>query len=123
MATRPCLGIPGDPERRPGHALARGGPRCRDCAGAFDADRRAVYDSPRWRRLSRRRRREHVARYGPWCPGWGVPAHVAFDLTLDHDTPLELGGAPFDGDNLVVGCRACNDRKGTNVGGWGTLAA
>lgn len=81
-----------------------------------------MYDSPRWRRLSRRRRRDHIARFGPWCPGWGVPAHVAFDLTLDHDTPLELGGAPFDDDNLVVGCRLCNDAKGTNVGGWGTLA-
>lgn len=90
----------------------------------MDADRRAIYDSARWRRLSLRKRREHVAKYRrPWCPGWGVPPHVAYNLTLDHDTPLELGGAPYDDDNLVVGCLECNVRKGINVGGWGTLAA
>ncbi len=65
--------------------------------------------------------REHLARFGPWCPGWGIPAHPSTDLTLDHVVPLEAGGEPFADDNLVVGCRGCNDRKGTSIGGWGEL--
>lgn len=31
--------------------------------------------------------------------------------TLDHKTPLALGGEPF-GDNVVAACRLCNAQKG-----------
>ena len=121
MASRPCLGPGAGP--CPTRALARGGPRCHDCAEIYDSRRRAVYDDPRWRRIRKRRIREHITRFGPWCPGWGVPPHPAPALSLDHNVPLERGGAPFDDDNLVVGCLTCNDRKGTSTGGWGRLEA
>lgn len=121
VALRPCLER--DPDTGRQCRILSPGPRCPEHARAHDAHRRAVYDDPRWRRLRRRRIREHVARFGPWCPGWRVPAHPSHDLVLDHDVPLEHGGAPFDPLNTVVGCRACNDRKGTSIGGWGPFPA
>jgi 5-methylcytosine-specific restriction protein A len=51
----------------------------------------------------------HRDRHGNWCPGYGVPAHAASDLTADHLIPIAHGGAP-DGP-LGVLCRACNSRK------------
>lgn len=116
--SHPCLGIPGRPRCL---ELARRGPRCAACTRELEAPQRAVYDDRRWRRLRRRRIREHLERYGPWCPGWGVPAHVSWDLTLDHIVPFDQGGAPFADDNVFVGCRGCNDRKGGQVGGWNPL--
>ncbi|GII88263.1 hypothetical protein Ssi03_62530 [Sphaerisporangium siamense] len=51
------------------------------------------------------------ARYGNWCPGYGVPAHPARDLTADHITAVAAGGRE-DGP-LTVLCVSCNARKGT----------
>ncbi|MFC9786448.1 HNH endonuclease [Rhodococcus sp. NPDC127528] len=51
----------------------------------------------------------HRLQHGNWCPGHGVPAHAATDLTADHTTPIAQGGAP-DGP-LGVLCRSCNSRK------------
>lgn len=87
------------------------GGRCRACQAERDAPRRAVYDDPRWRRLSARVVRDWIAEHGPWCPGYGRPAHATTDLTADHVIPIELGGAPFDERNVSVLCRGCNGRK------------
>jgi 5-methylcytosine-specific restriction protein A len=53
---------------------------------------------------------EHRASHGDYCPGWGVPAHGAQDLTVDHVIPLAAGGT-HERSNLRVLCRACNSRK------------
>lgn len=74
-------------------------------------------DSPttrvNYRRSERNRRArvvaEHVARFGWWCPGYGVPGHESTDLTADHVLAVANGGA--DGP-LQALCRACNSRKG-----------
>jgi hypothetical protein len=54
--------------------------------------------------------RAHVARFGWWCQGYGLPPHPSVDLTADHRLPVSLGGSP-DGE-LDVLCRSCNTRKG-----------
>lgn len=87
------------------------GPRCRDCARTHDAARRGVYDDPAYRKLRARVIRRHVATYGPWCPGYGVPAHVSHELTLDHAIPLAHGGEGLDERNARVLCKTCNSRK------------
>lgn len=93
-----------------GQVTTQGG-RCRSCQAELDAPRRAVYDDPRWRRLSARAIREHVAEHGPWCPGYGREPHMSSDLTADHRIPIEAGGAPFERRNVQVMCRGCNARK------------
>jgi 5-methylcytosine-specific restriction protein A len=70
-----------------------------------------VYDSPAYRRMRARVISAWINDHGPWCPGYRVPAHVSYDLTLDHDVPLEHGGAGVDERNAGVLCRACNARK------------
>ncbi|TXG90681.1 hypothetical protein DW322_11215 [Rhodococcus rhodnii] len=54
----------------------------------------------------------HRARHGGWCPGYGVPAHHATDLTADHIVPVARGGDPRG--PLTVLCRSCNGRKAHN---------
>lgn len=44
----------------------------------------------------------------PFCSTCGATD----DLTIDHITPLHLGGDPYAITNLQVLCRACNGRKG-----------
>jgi 5-methylcytosine-specific restriction endonuclease McrA len=46
------------------------------------------------------------------CPGYGVPAHPAADLQLDHVLAISEGGAPFERANAAVLCKTCNTRKG-----------
>ncbi len=86
------------------------GSRCIPCNRGF---RRAVhnrtYDRPEWRKRSKRDIAAHVARYGWWCPGFGVPPHPSTDLTNDHTDPLALGGKLL-GPTTVL-CRGCNTRK------------
>ena len=71
-----------------------------------------VYDSREWRRVRRRVLVRHLATHGYWCPGYGRPAHLARDLTVDHGQPLAGGGKPYDLAQLRVLCRSCNGRKG-----------
>lgn len=90
---------------------------CRECAAEREAARpaRAVYDDPRWRKLSGFVIRAHVRRNGWRCPGYGRDAHPSHDLTADHRVPLAqlmLAGANlWDPANLAVLCRSCNGRK------------
>jgi 5-methylcytosine-specific restriction protein A len=111
VALKPCLADLAD--GRP-CGVPSSGPRCAAHALEHDATRRAVYDDTRWRRLRIRVLREWRLEHGPYCPGWNVEPHVAWDLTLDHIVPIERGGAPFDRRNIQPLCRACNTRKGTD---------
>ncbi len=60
------------------------------------------------------------ARDGGSCVYCGMPTlrrrrglHRASDLaTLDHVVPKSLGG-PLSADNVVLGCQACNNERGT----------
>jgi len=52
---------------------------------------------------------EWINTVGYWCPGWGVPAHQAVDLTADHAVAVARGG-PENGP-LQVLCNRCNSRK------------
>lgn len=54
--------------------------------------------------------RRHRAVHGAWCPGWGVPAHEATDLTADDPVAIANGGDPMQ--PLQILCRSCNSRKG-----------
>lgn len=58
-----------------------------------------------------------MLRQGGKCFYCGLPILIHADenyrlkATLDHKTPLSMGGAPF-GDNVVAACRLCNGHKG-----------
>lgn len=79
-------------------------------------EQRAVYDSHRWKRLRARVMRGHLARHGPWCPGWDRDSHQAWDLTCDHIVPMSMGGAPYDPGNVQILCARCNLRKSGESG-------
>ena len=51
----------------------------------------------------------HRAEHGDWCPGYGVPAHPASDLTADDPVPIARGGDPMQPPAVL--CRSCNGRK------------
>ncbi|MCZ1006342.1 HNH endonuclease [Streptomyces lydicus] len=67
------------------------------------------YGQP-WRKVAAAAVAAHRQTHGQWCPGWGVPAHPASDLTADHITPKAAGGTD-DPRNIQVLCRGCNSRK------------
>lgn len=69
------------------------------------------YDSVDWRSVRTKVVARHRDKHGDWCPGYGVDAHDADDLTADHILPLTLGGTDVE-TNLGVLCRSCNGRKG-----------
>ncbi|MDR3362397.1 MAG: HNH endonuclease [Desulfovibrio sp.] len=51
----------------------------------------------------------------PWCEYCGAPASQ-----VDHITPVESGGHPFDMDNLQCLCQTCHSRKSAaEDGGYG----
>jgi 5-methylcytosine-specific restriction endonuclease McrA len=64
---------------------------------------------PRDPRTSRRHQqaRLEAIRRQPWCSRCGA----RHDLQLDHRTPLDAGGAPFDPANHDVLCGPCNRAK------------
>lgn len=88
---------------------------CPECQRDWEQARpaRAVYDSAAWRRLSATTVAAWVRRRGWLCPGYRVPPHTAYDLTLDHPIALAQGGAPLPRRPGVL-CRACNGRKAAN---------
>lgn len=85
--------------------------RCLDCGSPATGSRCVGCARRRkaWRNSETGRCRETVAAHrselGNWCPGFGVPAHEASDLTADHVVAGSTG-------RLVVLCRSCNARKG-----------
>jgi hypothetical protein len=97
---RACLGC-GRPTRN--------GARCPACARDQDRTtwakrgKSARYRSGGWEQQSKALRAQHVALYGPWCPGWARGGHwVRPDrLVVDHD--------------VGVLCRRCNSRKAATV--------
>lgn len=90
---------------------------CGECGAAREQARpaRAVYDNPRWRKLSAGVIRAWVRHHGWRCPGWGREEHPSLDLTADHRVPLaqlmQAGANLWDPANLAVLCRSCNGRK------------
>ncbi len=99
---------PGCPER----AVYRG--HCRVHARQRDAmEKKTVATKVLERRPGEAQRRAravsvHRARFGDWCPGYGVPPHDAADLTAQHVHAVGYGGSADQ--QLAVLCRACNSR-------------
>lgn len=93
MPSRPCLDC-GTPSK---------GARCPTHQREWEARRwRAKskrYRTNGWESYSKQARANHLATYGPLCPGYAVPRHYVdpADLVVDHD--------------LGVMCRRCNSRK------------
>lgn len=69
----------------------------------------AIKNDPRWKRA----RRDCLDRDDDTCQQCGADE----DLTVDHVLPLDLGGEPFELDNLLTLCRPCNSRKGNRING------
>lgn len=86
--------------------------RCRDyrkCARHnYRARRRGAPGKISWHRW---RRLRHA--FGNCCAKCGASGEVE-PLTLDHITPLSLGGAN-DISNVQPLCKACNDAKGATI--------
>lgn len=104
------------PRRRPCLAcgrLTRNPSRCDACTAVYNARRGTAAQrgyGADWRRVRDQAVAAHRHAHGEWCPGWGVPAHAATDLTGDHITPRSRGGTNT-ADNVQVLCRGCNSRK------------
>lgn len=109
MPRRPCLGPAVG--SCPHSALALPGkPRCSNCETSHQHkrnQRRSHYQGD-WPRLARQAIANHLATYGPVCPGWQRPSHTVepSSLTADHINPRSLA------DGIGVLCRGCNARKG-----------
>lgn len=110
MPMTPCLDC-GKLIPKPLGGWPKGGRRKRAagrCEACYAANGRYVSSAE-----TRRRKAAvdaHVAQHGYVCPGWGVEAHPATDLTADHITPVRSGGS--ESGPLQVLCRPCNGRKG-----------
>lgn len=92
--TRPC----------PDHDRPDDHDRQRDRARNLDrATSLAVYRSPRWRHLRTKYLAEH-----PTC---NAPRCFALAEDVDHVTPIEDGGEPWNEQNLQALCHACHSRK------------
>jgi hypothetical protein len=60
---------------------------------------------------------EHMARQGPWCPGYDVPGHWVIapnKLSADHPVPLVRGGPLRPGWYDVL-CVSCQGRQGAEL--------
>lgn len=105
---RPCLDC---------GTLTRNPSRCDAHQAAWQARQDQIRGSStqrgygsRWRRTAAAAVADHRAVHGDWCPGHGVPGHLAQDLTGDHIVPKARGGSD-ERENVAVLCRACNARK------------
>ena len=89
------------------------GSRCPTCAGGYRrAHGSAAYATPAYVRLRSRMLAEHRRTFGARCPRCGVREDRAVRrtwLTLDHTTPLGLGGDILG--PVTVCCLGCNDRQ------------
>lgn len=111
MPRRPCL-VCGRLHSNPS--------RCSSCQAQWQAHQDAVRGSSAkrgygssWRRIAAAVVATHKAIYGMQCPGYGVPAHTASSLTVDHIVAKANGGTD-ELSNLRVLCRECNSRKGSS---------
>lgn len=91
-------------------ARTSNGSRCPRCAGGErHAPRTTAYQDPRYRRLRARRLAEHRATFGPRCPRCfrdeDRSDHSTW-LTLNHITPLSLGGDILGPTEVL--CVRCN---------------
>lgn len=71
---------------------------------------RRIYDKKTWKYV-------RLAKLSacPWCEHCGAPA-----TQVDHITPVESGGHPFDKDNLQSLCQSCHSSKSAAAdGGFG----
>jgi 5-methylcytosine-specific restriction protein A len=96
MPTRLCLH-----PRCPNPATHRG--RCPTHSRARNRDthqNKSIYNSKRWQIL-----RRHILYHQPLC-GCGM---IATDV--DHITPIEQGGDPYNPANLQALCHPCHSRK------------
>lgn len=68
------------------------------------------HDSKRWKRTARAHRRECLRSRTWYCAECGCDGRY-IRLEVDHITPLNEGGAPYDPANLQPLCTACHVRK------------
>jgi 5-methylcytosine-specific restriction endonuclease McrA len=105
MRTRPCLTC---------GRLTRNGSRCPDCTAAHNRQVNQRKDAMRpspgergydhaWRKV----RAEVLERDGWVCRWCGQPAK-----TVDHLSPLAIGGSRLDPSNLAAACLRCNSSRG-----------
>ena len=69
------------------------------------AERREVYNTPRWRKL-RARIVESSGWPCQWCEAEGL---TVAGVEVHHIKAIRDGGAPFAADNLVLLCRKCHE--------------
>lgn len=66
----------------------------------------AIYNSPRWRGLSKLHKKAN-----PLCVECEAKGIVAAVYVTDHIVPINKGGAPYEWSNLQSLCRRCHDSK------------
>lgn len=78
--------------------------------------RRRIYDDPRWAKLRAQVLREetHCYRCGH-ALDYQAPPRTTWSPSVDHVTPLALGGDPFDRHNLRAIHYGCNSAKRDRV--------
>lgn len=86
------------------------GSRCPRCAGGRRiAPRTTAYQHPAYRRLRAQRLAQHRRTHGPRCPRCRTPedrSDRSTWLTLNHVTPLSLGGDILGPTEVM--CNRCN---------------
>ncbi len=107
---KPCLGAPGN---RCGRLIRGIGPRCVDCARAYQRarDLKRGTAAQRGYNAEYMRNRALVLADGPHGCAWGC-GRVA--TTVDHRIPLARGGTN-DVENLMPCCALCNSSRGSRV--------
>lgn len=75
-----------------------------------------VYDTQLWRKKIR----PGKLAVNPLCEQCEAAGRVVVASEVDHITPIEAGGDPYDFDNLRSLCKPCHSRKtATEDGGFG----